>query len=117
MPCLGAAFLSLAAWAGILAPGRTSPPEPLFRVVALLAWGTPAAAMLSTLCSRLSDGGGGGSGGGSGSGDNGNSSDGSDVGVVLNGLGKNMAVLLSWNYAASAATLPLLVSAAMAVMT
>jgi len=104
MPCLGAAFLSLATRSGLLSPGNTSPPEPLFRVVALLAWGTPAAAMLSTLCSRLSVGS---SSGGGGSSNNNN----------VDGLGKKMAVLLSWNYAASAATLPLLVSAAMAVMT
>ena len=39
MPCLGACFLFACGRVGLLSPGRTSPPEPLFRLVALLAWG------------------------------------------------------------------------------
>ena len=39
MPCLGALFLFLFSRIGLLSPGRTSPSEPLFRLVALLAWG------------------------------------------------------------------------------
>ena len=39
MPCVGACFLFFCSRIGLLSPGKTSPPEPLFRLVALLAWG------------------------------------------------------------------------------
>ena len=39
MPCFGACFLILCSRFGLLSPGESSPPEPLFRLVALLAWG------------------------------------------------------------------------------
>ena len=76
--------------------------------------------MLSTLCSRLSSPSGSGGGRSRSGEERGAAADEGDKeevgGSNSAGLAKPMAVLLAWNYGAAALTLPLLVSAAMAVM-